>query len=498
MAANPTIVLLPAWGVGHFMPMIEAGKRMLQCSSSGALSLTVLLMPAPTAQAASDIAAHVRREEEEAGAVDIRFLRLPPVQLPTDHTGVEEWISRIVQLHVPHIGAAVSALACPVAALVLDIFFTPALDVSRHLAVPAYVYFTSGAAMLALLLRSPSLQDEVDGEFEGAVDVPGLPPVPPSFLPETLLDKRSPTYTWFLYTGRRYMEANGIIVNTAAELEPGILAAIAEGRCTIGVRAPTVYPIGPAISLRSPPAEQPHECVRWLDSQPRSSVLFLCFGSKGMLPPSQVHEIARGLERSGHRFLWVLRGLPVDTTTGARDPTDAKLAELLPEGFLEKTKGRGLVWPTRAPQKEVLAHAAVGGFVTHCGWNSILESLWFGVPMLPWPLAADQHLNAFVLVHGMGVAVPLEMDRERGNYVEAAELERAVRSLMGGREEGVKAREKAMEMMRTCRNAVEQSGSSHASLQRLSEELVGGAVLPKRGSTTYTTSAQPDHVSPHV
>ncbi|KAF7099802.1 hypothetical protein CFC21_101393 [Triticum aestivum] len=482
MAAKPTIVLLPAWGVGHFMPMIEAGKRMLQCCSS-ALSLTVLLMPAPTAQAESDIADHIRREEE-AGATDIRFLHLPSVPLPTDHTGVEEWISRIVQLHVPHIRAAVSGLACPVAALVLDIFFTPALDVSRDLAVPAYVYFTSGAAMLALLLRSPSLQDEVEGDFEGPVDVPGLPPLPPSFLPETLLDKKSPTYTWFLYTGRRYMEAKGIIVNTAAELETGVLAAIAQGRCTRGVRAPTVYPIGPAISLISPPAEQPHECVRWLDSQPPSSVLFLCFGSKGMLPPLQVHEIAHGLERSGHRFLWVLRGLPLDATMGARDPTDANLAELLPEGFLDKTKGRGLVWPTRAPQKEILAHAAVGGFVTHCGWNSILESLWFGVPMLPWPLAADQHLNAFAVVHGMGAAVPLEMDRKRGNYVQAAQLERAVRSLMGGGDEGVKAREKAMEMKRACRNAVEQSGSSYASLQRLSEELVGGAVLlPKTGST---------------
>ncbi|KAM3208121.1 hypothetical protein ACQJBY_063055 [Aegilops geniculata] len=488
MAANPpTIVLLPAWGVGHFMPMIEAGKRMLLQCTSGALSLTVLLMPAPTAQAEADIAGHVRREEE-AGAADISFLHLPPVPLPTDHTGVEEWISRIVQLHVPHIRAAVAALTCPVAALVLDIFFTPALDVSRDLAVPAYVYFTSGAAMLALLLRSPSLQEEVEGEFEleGAVDVPGLPPLPPSFLPETLLDKKSPTYAWFLYTGRRYMEASGIIVNTAAELEPGVLAAIAEGRCTRGVRAPTVYPIGPAISLiTSPPAEQsqPHECVRWLDSQPPSSVLFLCFGSKGMLPPPQVREIAHGLERSGHRFLWVLRGLPVDTTMGARDPTDANLAELLPEGFLDKTKERGLVWPTRAPQKEILAHAAVGGFVTHCGWNSILESLWFGVPMLPWPLAADQHLNAFAVVHEMGVAVPLEIDRKRGNYVEAAQLERAVRSLMSGGDEGVKAREKAMEMKRACRHAVEQSGSSHASLQRLSDELVAGAVLPKTGNT---------------
>jgi hypothetical protein len=453
---------------------------MLECSSR-ALSLTVLLMPAPTAQAVTDIAGHIRREE--AGSIDIRFQHLPHVELPTDHTGIEEFISRIVQLHVPHIGAAISGLTCPVAALVVDIFCTPAFDVSRELAVPAYVYFTSSAAMLALFLRSPTLDEEVEVEFEeveGGVDVPGLPPVPPSFLPATMLDRKVRTYTWFVYTGRRFVEAAGFIVNTAADLEPGVLAAISDGRCAGGVRAPTVYPVGPAISI-IPPAEPPQECVRWLDSQPPGSVLYLCFGSKGLLPISQVHEIAHGLERSGHRFLWVLRGRPEDTTQGAREPTDANLGEVLPEGFLEKTKGRGMVWPKRAPQKEVLAHAAVGGFVTHCGWNSILESLWFGVPMLPWPLDADQHFNAFSLVHDIGVAVPLEMDRKQGkNYVEAAELERAVRSLMGGGEEGRKAKEKATEMKAVCRNAVQQSGSSSASLQRLSEELLRGAVLPKK------------------
>jgi hypothetical protein len=461
--------------------MIEAGKRMLQCSSSRALSLTVLLMPAPTAQAASDIAAHVRREED--GGIDIRFHHLPHVQLPTDHTGIEEFVSRIVQLHVPHIGSAISGLTCPAAALVVDIFCTPALDVSRELAVPAYVYFTSSATLLALLLRSPTLHEEVEVEFEemeGAVDVPGLPPVPPSFLPRTMLDRKIPTYTWFVYTGRRFMEADGIIVNTAAELEPGVLAAIAGGRCTRGLHTPTVYPIGPAISISQPTTEQGHECVRWLDSQPPASVLFLCFGSKGSLSTSQVLEIANGLERSGHRFLWVLRGLPGDTSHGVRDPTDANLAEVLPEGFLEKTKELGLVWPKRAPQKEILAHASIGGFVTHCGWNSILESLWFGVPMLPWQLDADQHLNAFALAHDMGVAVPLEADRKRDNYVEAPELERAVRSLMGGGEEGRKAKEKAMEMKLVCRNAVEQSGSSYASLERLSSDLLRAAVVPKK------------------
>src|SRR4051812_38948797 len=123
------------------MPMLQAGKQLL-ASSSQALSLTVLLMPAPTAQAASDISEHVRREE----AAGVRFQRLPDVKLPTDHSGIEEFISRAVQLHAPHLRAAITGLACPVAALVVDIFCTPALDVSRELAVPAYVYFCWNSA----------------------------------------------------------------------------------------------------------------------------------------------------------------------------------------------------------------------------------------------------------------------------------------------------------------------------------------------------------------
>ena len=114
--------------------------------------------------------------------------------------------------------------------------------------------------------------------------------------------------------------------------------------------------------------------------------------------------------------------------------------------------------------------------MTHGGWNSILESLWFGVPMAPWPLYAEQHLNAFTLVACMGVAVAMEVDRERNNFVAAAELERAVKALMErDSEEGRRAREKAAEMKAACRKAVEEGGSSYSALGRLSEEIIKGA-----------------------
>ena len=273
--ATPTVVLFPIWTTGHLMSMIDAGRRLL-ARSGGALSLTVLVMQALTEDDRSEVAGHIRRVE--ASGLDIRFHHLPAVEPPTDYVGVEEFISRFVQLHADHVRAAISALTCPVAALVLDFFGTTLLDVCRELAVPAYVYCTASAAFYALLLRLPTLHEEVTVEFEemeGMVDVPGLPPVPPTSLPCPVMDKKNPNYTWFVYHGRRFAEADGVIVNTAAELEQSVLAAIAGG--------PTpVYPIGPVLSLNSPAVGQPHhECVRWLDAQPRGSVVLLCFGSGG-------------------------------------------------------------------------------------------------------------------------------------------------------------------------------------------------------------------------
>ena len=481
--ATPTVVLVPVWGIGHFVPMLEVGKRLL-ARSARALTITVLVMPEPDATRASEITEHIR--QEQATGLAIRFHHLPLVAPPTDTSGIEEYVSRYVQLYSPHVKAAVAGLTCPVAGVVVDIFCTTLFDAAHELGVPAYVYLIASAAMCALLLRSPALHEEVAGDVEfedvegGGVDVPGLPPVPASCLPTGLENRKITTYRWFLYNGRRYMEAGGIVLNTVAEAEPRVLAAIADGRCTRGVPAPPVYSIGPVIPFTPPAAageQARHECVRWLDSQPPGSVVFLCFGGKGCFTAPQAHEIAHGLDRSGRRFLWVLRGLP---EPGTKMPADGNLAELLPAGFLERTKDRGLVWPTKAPQKEILAHAAVGGFVTHGGWNSILESLWHGVPMVPWPLGAEQHYNAFTLVADMGVAVAMGVERKRSNFVAAAELERAVKALMGDGETVRKVRDRVTEMKAACRKAVEEGGSSNVSLQRLCDALVQGAVHPRK------------------
>uniref|UniRef100_A0A5B7CAI9 Putative UDP-glycosyltransferase 88B1-like n=1 Tax=Davidia involucrata TaxID=16924 RepID=A0A5B7CAI9_DAVIN len=133
-------------------------------------------------------------------------------------------------------------------------------------------------------------------------------------------------------------------------------------------------------------------------------------------------EIAVGLEKSGERFLWVVR---------KSSSTSPELE--MPEGFLERTRGRGVVVRSWAPQADILScHESVGGFVTHCGWNSVLEAVIAGVPMLAWPLYAEQHINCLVLVEEMKLALPIQSDSDSNNslVVSGDEVERRVRELM--------------------------------------------------------------------
>ncbi|KAH7298745.1 hypothetical protein KP509_25G057600 [Ceratopteris richardii] len=226
----------------------------------------------------------------------------------------------------------------------------------------------------------------------------------------------------------------------------------------------SIYSIGPmGLMLPSEKAVKGHrvsfwveerECLDWLNAMPDSSVLYVAFGSLASLDYAQVKVIAEGLEASEQAFLWVIRSHDLPS-------------KILPEGFIQRTKNRGLIisW---APQPEVLSHRAVGGFFTHCGWNSVTENLSLrALPMICWPQLAEQKLNRRFLVDKFQVA--LELEEEKG-LVKKEELEKAIREIMQG-DAGRELRERALKCKDRILSAVQEGGSSQMHLNDLVEDI---------------------------
>ncbi|CAH1418771.1 unnamed protein product [Lactuca virosa] len=310
---------------------------------------------------------------------------------------------------------------------------------------------------------------ELSSSSDSMISIPSfVKPVPTKVFPATILSREG--LEIFLFCARKLREAKAIMVNTFMELETHAIKSLMEDR-TI----PPVYAVGPILNLEGAAGNMSeNDVIRWLDSQPPSSVVFLCFGSMRCFEEVQVKEIAHALERSGYRFVWSLRRPPTDQTT--RAPTDYEdPATILPEGFLERTAGIGKV-TGRVPQVALLAHHAVRGFVSHCGWNSLLESLWFGVPSATWPIYAEQQINAFEMVVELGLAVEIKLDYKKDMFnhevdeviVMAEEIERGIRRLM----EDNDVRTKVKEMSEKSRAAVIKGGSSYASVDYLIQDFV--------------------------
>ncbi|TKY68850.1 Hydroquinone glucosyltransferase [Spatholobus suberectus] len=195
------------------------------------------------------------------------------------------------------------------------------------------------------------------------------------------------------------------------------------------------------------------------------SVLYVSFGSGGTLSQEQMIELAYGLELSNLKFLWVVRA-PNNTANaaylGAQKHVDP--FQFLPCGFLERTKEQGMVVPSWAPQIQILSHSSVGGFLTHCGWNSTLESVLHGVPLITWPLYAEQRMNAVVLSEGLKVGVRPRVN-ENG-FVERVDIVEVIKCLMEGKEGG-EMRKRMKELKKAAANALKEDGSSTKTLSQL-------------------------------
>ncbi|XP_002520574.2 anthocyanidin 3-O-glucosyltransferase 6 [Ricinus communis] len=463
---KPELVFVPIPGAGHLTSAVEAAKLLLDRDARLSISILILRRSSDS-KVVSDLI--------DSLTATITSHRIQFINLPNEES--ESMGLDFIEKYKPHIREAVSKLATrsdfTLAGFVLDMFCMPVIDVANEFGVPSYVFFTSGAAFFGFMLHLRALHDEQEvdpTQFKNSDDELALPcfvnPLPARVLPSVLLEKES--MPAFLEMSRRFREAKGIIVNTFMELESSAINSLSDGT----IESPPVYPVGPILNLKggdSVGSAESKEIMEWLDDQPPSSVVFLCFGSMGGFREDQAKEIAFALERCGQRFLWSLcQPLPMGKMTGYTDCQN--LEGFLPEEFLDRTAGIGKVigW---APQVAVLAQPAIGGFVSHCGWNSTLESIWYGVPIATWPMYAEQQFNAFQLVTELGLAVEITVDYRKDSdvIVKAADIERGVRCVM---EQDSEIRMKVKEMSEKSRKVLMDGGSAFSSLNRLIEDAI--------------------------
>lgn len=366
----------------------------------------------------------------------------------------------------------------PLVALIADPFANESLEIAKEFNLLSYIYFPPSCMTLSLFLHLPTLHNQVSCEYKDhkeAIQIPGCVPIHGRDLPEHFQDRSSLGYKLILDRCKRLSLAHGFLVNSFTEIEEGSEKALKEHNIVNNNNNNNsnnnfgVYMIGPIIQTGLSSEESKRlDCVKWLENQRPNSVLYVSFGSGGTLPQQQLNELAFGLELSGEKFLWVLRA-PNDSADGAYlGATSDDPLKFLPKGFLERTKEHGLVVPSWAPQTQILNHSSTGGFLTHCGWNSALESIVLGVPMVAWPLFAEQRMNAVLLSEGLKVALRPKFN-ENG-VVMREEIAKVIKELRLC-EEGNEIRGRIEKLKHVAADALKEDGSSTRALFQFGNDM---------------------------
>ncbi|CAK9190443.1 unnamed protein product [Sphagnum troendelagicum] len=347
--------------------------------------------------------------------------------------------------------------------LLYDMFSTWSQEVADNHKLAKHLLFVSGAMTLCaqrlceegILPVAPQNRDVL------ITDIPGIPPFPARDLP---------SFSNFLRTFSAYCQSTIILINTFQSLEWRVLNAL-----PWFLQTQTILEIGPLLletnvqqddeesehhALNKATDEEQDMSILWLNMQPPSSVLYIAFGTYSTLSAAQILELAQGLEASNQSFLWVLctPDQPSDSSSCSRHASRS----VLPPGFKERTKGHGLCVSGWVPQKRILQHPATGGFLSHCGWNSTMESICEGIPLLAWPLKGEQHMNCRFLVDTAKLA--MEMKKGTDGFVSKQEVERNIRALME-EVEGESIESNMKEMRSHARQAVAEGGTSKQNLE---------------------------------
>ncbi|KAJ4953365.1 hypothetical protein NE237_030197 [Protea cynaroides] len=432
----PHIVILPSPGMGHLIPLAELAKRLV-LHHNFAVTLAVPTDGSPS---------KTQKAFVEALPTTINSMFLPPVNFDdlSEDVMVETRICLTMTRSLPSLRETFELFTATthLVALVVDLFGTVAFDVAREFNVLPYILFPSTSMILSFLLFLPKLDETCSCEYRDMpepVQLPGCVPLHGIDFLDPVQDRKNEAYSWILYQSKRYHLAEGILLNSFMDLEPGAIKALNEEADLS--KLPPVYTVGPLVQNHSKDDDivDGPECLRWLDDQPPDSVIFISFGSAGVLSLEQMTELAMGLELSEQRFLWVAR-TPTQKAANAAFFSSLSSEDplaFLPDGFLERTKERGLVVNSWAPQMQVLRHGSTG----------------------------EQKMNAVMLVDDIKIALRPKVDQENG-LIFRDEIAAVLKSLMEG-EEGKKVRNKMKELKDAAANALSKDGSSTQSLSEV-------------------------------
>ena len=391
-------------------------------------------------------------------------LESPPRSLEAHHDALEqnclEPFKELLRAMARRPGAP------PVSCVVVDAPMSFASTAARDVGVPDVVFFTASAAELMGYMQFEELVKrglvplkgagyKTDGSLDAAVDwVPGMKGMRLRDMPTFChtADADSALMRIHLHQMRVVAGSKAVVINTFHDMEKDVVDALA-------AFLPPVYTVGPLSRIVSSlPAgsddlssstdtpslfQEDTECMAWLDGKEARSVVYVSYGSHAAAGADKIKEFASGLARCGSPYLWVLRS---DLAAGV------------------EVGENGLVVPWCA-QEAVLAHPAVGLFVTHCGWNSILETVIGGVPVLGWPMISEQTTNCRQVSTAWNIGAELPQEARDD------EIAALVREMMVGRK-GMEAREKTLEWKRLAEDATKEGGSSCANLDRFVEDVL--------------------------
>ncbi|RDY07675.1 UDP-glycosyltransferase 85A8, partial [Mucuna pruriens] len=285
----------------------------------------------------------------------------------------------------------------------------------------------------------------------------------PSFVRTTTLDETS--FICFGIEAKACMKSSSIIINTVEELESEVLNSLM-------AQNPNIYNIGPLQLLGRHFPEKDNgfkvsgsnlwkndsKCIQWLDQWEPSSVIYVNYGSITVMSEDHLEEFAWGLANSNLPFLWIKRP---DLVMGEATP--------LPQDFLDEVKDRGYI-TSWCPQEEVLSHPSVGVFLTHCGWNSTLEGICGGVPMIGWPFFAEQQTNCRYISTTWGIGMDIKDDVKR------EEVTTLVKEMITS-EKGKEMRQKCVEWKKKAIEATDLGGSSYNDFYRLVKEVLHNGAI---------------------